>query len=84
MDDEIVRINCPLLYDKKGSGNFIICYYMEKNADNMKSLHRFFINAVDLYFFRIGIYINDNGDVTDKYIRKYPWSKRRVYDSDWD
>ncbi len=83
-NDGFVKINYPLIYDKKGSGNFIICYYMENNADNMKTLHRFFINAENFYFFRIGIYINNNGDVIDKYIQKYPWSRRLIYSFDED
>ncbi|MGN1044247.1 MAG: hypothetical protein ACI4PR_05630 [Acutalibacteraceae bacterium] len=79
LNKEIIKINYPLLYDKKGSKNFIIMYYMEKNANNSKNLHRFFINADLLYFWTLEFFLDDSGEIINSYLKKYPWSKKEEY-----
>lgn len=74
-----IKINYPLFYDKEGSGNLIVMYYMEKNEDDLKSLHRFFVNAEVLYFWRIEIILQDDGKIQESYIKKYPWSNKEIY-----
>lgn len=79
LNKETVIINYPLLYDIKGSKNFIIMYYMGKNEDELKSLHRFFINAGLLYFWRIEVFLHDNGEIQKSYMYKYPWSHKQFF-----
>lgn len=79
LNKETVIINYPLLYDIKGSKNFIIMYYMGKNEDELKSLHRFFVNAGLLYFWRIEVFLQDNGEIQKSYMYKYPWSHKQFF-----
>lgn len=79
LNKETVIINYPLLYDRKGSKNFIIMYYMKKNEDELKSLHRFFINADLLYFWKVEIFLKENGEIEKRYIYKYPWSHKQFF-----
>lgn len=79
LNKEIIKINYPLLYDKKGSKNFIIMYYMDKNDNGLKNLHRFFINADFLYFWAVEVFLEDSGEISNSYIKKYPWSEREEF-----
>ena len=79
LNKETVIINYPLLYDRKGSKNFIIMYYMKKNEDELKSLHRFFINADLLYFWKVEIFLKEDGEIEKRYIYKYPWSHKQFF-----
>ena len=80
LNKETVIINYPLLYDIKESKNFIIMYYMGKNEDELKTLHRFFVNADLLYFWRIEVFLQDNGEIQKKsYMYKYPWSHKQFF-----
>lgn len=75
-----IQFKYPLFYDKKGSRNFYILYLMEKNEYHMRALHRFKINAEELYFFRLNIYLDNDGHINESYIKKYPLSKKLKYE----
>lgn len=72
-----ILFNYPIIYDKKGSKNFIIMYYMYDNENT--SFHRIYINADLLYFHRIEFSLDDSGQIINSYIKKYPWSKKIEY-----
>ena len=52
---------------------------MKKNEDELKSLHRFFINADLLYFWKVEIFLKENGEIEKRYIYKYPWSHKQFF-----
>lgn len=73
--NKYISFNYPILYDGKGSKNFIIMYFVNDNL----SLHRFYINAEQLYFWRIIIYLRNNGLIERSYIVKKPFGKKELY-----
>lgn len=72
-----ILFNYPIIYDKKGSKNFIIMYYVYNNENS--NFNRIYINADLLYFHRIEFSIDDSGEIINSYIKKYPWSKKEEY-----
>lgn len=70
--------NYPIFYDKKGSQNFIFMYYVYDTGKNITHFRRFFVNAELLYFWRIEVTLQDDGDIKESYIKKYPWSEKQV------
>lgn len=79
-ENQRIHFKYPILYDTKGSQNYIFMYYILEGRNKPKgALHRFFVNVKELYFFRIIVYISDNGEISDSYIKKYPWSKSQLY-----
>lgn len=72
-----IVFNYPIIYDKKGSKNYIIMYYIyDKEPSNF---HRIYINAKLLYFYRIEFFLDDTGQFSNSYIKKYPWSRKIEY-----
>lgn len=79
-ENQRIHFKYPILYDTKGPQNYIFMYYILKGRNKPKgALHRFRVNARELFFFRIIVYISDNGEISDSYIKKYPWSKSQLY-----
>ena len=79
-ENQRVHFKYPILYDTKGSQNYIFMYYILKGRNKpWGPLYRFCVNAKELYFFRITVYIGNNGEIKESYIKKYPWSRRQPY-----
>ena len=79
-ENQRVHFKYPILYDTKGPQNYIFMFYILKGRNKpWGSLHRFFVNAKELYFFRITVYIDNDGEIKESYIRKYPWSRKQLY-----
>lgn len=72
-----ILFNFPIIYDKKGSKNFIIMYYVYDNKNS--NFHRIYINADLMYFHRVEFSIDDSGEIINSYIKKFPWSKKVIY-----
>lgn len=78
-ENQTLYYKYPILYDTKGTQDYIFMYYILERNSLKSSLHRFRVNARELFFFRIIVYISDNGEISDSYIKKYPWSKSQLY-----
>lgn len=78
-ENQTLYYKYPILYDTKGTQDYIFMYYILERNSLKSSLYRFRVNARELFFFRIIVYISDNGEISDSYIKKYPWSKSQLY-----
>lgn len=78
-ENQTLYYKYPILYDTKGTQDYIFMYYILERNSLKSSLYRFRVNAKELFFFRIIVYIGDNGEISDSYIKKYPWSKSQLY-----
>ena len=78
-ENQRIHFKYPILYDTKGPQNYIFMYYILERNSLKSSLYRFRVNARELFFFRIIVYISDNGEISDSYIKKYPWSSKQPY-----
>lgn len=78
-ENQTLYYKYPILYDTKGTQDYIFMYYILERNSLKSSLYRFRVNARELFFFRIIVYIGDNGEISDSYIKKYPWSKSQLY-----
>ena len=78
-ENQRIHFKYPILYDTKGTQDYIFMYYILGRNSLKSSLYRFRVNAKELYFFRITVYIDNDGEIKESYMRKYPWSSKQPY-----